>query len=379
MSASPVAAPTARQLCYLRALAQRTGTTFTYPASRATASREITRLRKLQTEPSAPTSSAFDETAAVYATALADHEVHGHGASASWHKPVELPAEAAAPSGAPSRAQVELGRYTCAEGQSRRLVAVRRPDESVLVLDCLSRDAQRDARVLARLARDEPFRNARLVCEMYLADERKGRCRRLTGEDLAPTDGFSPLMSVGEFVSRDTRLLDSRGRLYAIRVVNGDGEPQLRWTRCATPTATESFATVTLREVIGALEDYEPARTITTHALSANGDGERAGVACLRQEAARIADSPIVLNRRLREVVQTRVTAGLSMSEIALRCGRAKRGPRGSVCGETGWLARRIGQIPESGETQPTPWVHSDTLALIAREGLGVSPNEVEL
>jgi len=27
----------------------------------------------------------------------------------------------------------------------------------------------------------------------------------------------------------------------------------------------------------------------------------------------------------------------------------------------------------------PTPWVHSDVLALIARRGLGLSPREVEV
>ncbi len=30
-------------------------------------------------------------------------------------------------------------------------------------------------------------------------------------------------------------------------------------------------------------------------------------------------------------------------------------------------------------ESRPTPWVHSDVLGLIAREGLRISPREVEL
>jgi hypothetical protein len=87
-----------------------------------------------------------------------------------------------------------------------------------------------------------------------------------------------------------------------------------------------------------------------------------------------------VLNRRLREAVQSRLARGeLTMSEIAIRCGRVKRDRRGNISGETSWLARRIGQLPEGGEDHPTPWVHSDTLALIARDGLALSPNEVEL
>ena len=64
------------------------------------------------------------------------------------------------------------------------------------------------------------------------------------------------------------------------------------------------------------------------------------------------------------------------MSEIRIRCGRTKDAGQS---GDTSWLARRIGRLPEAGKTQPTPWVHSDTLALIARDGLGVSPREVEL
>jgi hypothetical protein len=67
------------------------------------------------------------------------------------------------------------------------------------------------------------------------------------------------------------------------------------------------------------------------------------------------------------------------MSEIAIRCGRVKRDRRGNESGETSWLARRLGLLPEGGQSTPTPWIHSDVLALIARSGLGLSPREVEL
>jgi hypothetical protein len=67
------------------------------------------------------------------------------------------------------------------------------------------------------------------------------------------------------------------------------------------------------------------------------------------------------------------------MSTIAIRCGRVKRDRRGNESGETSWLARRLGLLPEAGQVMPTPWIHSDVLALIARRGLGVSPREVEL
>jgi hypothetical protein len=102
--------------------------------------------------------------------------------------------------------------------------------------------------------------------------------------------------------------------------------------------------------------------------------------AVLHEQLERVRESPVVLNRKLRLAV---LAAGerrdLSMSEIALRCGRIKRDCRGKCSGETSWLARRVGLMPESGSGRPTPWVHSDVLALIARNGLGISPREVEL
>ena len=90
-------------------------------------------------------------------------------------------------------------------------------------------------------------------------------------------------------------------------------------------------------------------------------------------------NSPIVLNRRLREVTLAIVgSEQLSMSETAMRCGRVKRDTRGNVSGATSWLARRVGLLPEGGQTRHTPWIHSDVLALIARRGLAISPREVE-
>jgi hypothetical protein len=100
----------------------------------------------------------------------------------------------------------------------------------------------------------------------------------------------------------------------------------------------------------------------------------------LRGELERVSLSPIVLNRGLREAVERALAGGeVTMSEIAIRCGRLRRGERGAVSGETSWLGRRIGQVGEAGRSQPTPWIHSDVLALIARRGLCLSPNEVEV
>jgi hypothetical protein len=88
----------------------------------------------------------------------------------------------------------------------------------------------------------------------------------------------------------------------------------------------------------------------------------------------------VVLNRALREaVLRACASQELSMSEIALRCGVIKRDRQGRRSGETSWLARRVGLMPEGGAKRVTPWIHSDVLATIAREGLQVSPREVEV
>jgi hypothetical protein len=137
---------------------------------------------------------------------------------------------------------------------------------------------------------------------------------------------------------------------------------------------------VSLRQVVAELEAYEPACRLTERALRDLGARREVSATTLRLELDRVRDSPIVLNRRLREAVITAVSSGrLSMSEIAMRCGRVKRDSNGNESGETSWLARRLGLLAESGGGSPTPWIHSDVLAVIARQGLGVAPREVEL
>jgi hypothetical protein len=100
----------------------------------------------------------------------------------------------------------------------------------------------------------------------------------------------------------------------------------------------------------------------------------------LHSSLFRMDVSKIVLNRGLRQAVLAAAAAqGLSMSEIAVRCGRVKHDSKGKESGETSWLARRLGIAPEGGESTPTPWIHSDVLALIALllgvQGRRLSPN----
>jgi hypothetical protein len=173
-------------------------------------------------------------------------------------------------------------------------------------------------------------------------------------------------------------VVDGDGRRYRLEPVAGTKAiPDLRWVmRDGSARST----TLSLREVIGRVQSYEPARSLTSQALLGRARRPCVSVSLLRGELERVDGSRIVLNRGLREAVLGALAGnGLTASEIAIRCGRTKRDARGNVTGETSWVARRVGLAPEGGGSVPTPWILSDVLALIARCGLGVSPREVEL
>lgn len=264
-----------------------------------------------------------------------------------------------------------LARYTQPDGLVREIFAFPAASGSRLVVDRLA-GGLGDSRLLAHLAADEPAENAELVCRLYLADRNRG-CRRLSSLDLkvAPQEDSEPEAAAG-----GVDLRDAGGNLYRICVPD-DGRRRLRWTRRRPGQAPERGEEVSLREVVGALEDYEPARSITRHAVAAS----RPGISsyALRHELENLRRSPMVLNRRLREAVIDAIEhRELSMSEIAIRCRRVKRRDSG-LAGETSWLARRVGLRPDSTSSRPTPWVHADVLALIARDGLGITPAEVEM
>jgi hypothetical protein len=257
-------------------------------------------------------------------------------------------------------------RYIAPDGP-RELVLVRAARGSRLVVD--RRAGGADARLLAHLAADEPDANARLVCSDYLATGAR-RPRPLRDADLAgDADGDEP--EPGRF--EPVVLTDAAGRRYALRP---HGTPaELRWTR-----EGGSPRRVSARDVVGALEDYEPVCALTRSAVARFRHDRRVSVAALAVELRRVQTSPIVLNRKLRHAVLDAVRErGTSLSAIAMACGRVKHDRRGNPSGETSWLARRVGLLPAGPGTRPNPWVHSATLALIARDGLGVAPREVEL
>jgi hypothetical protein len=277
-----------------------------------------------------------------------------------------------------------LGGYTDRRGRDREVLARHGALGSVLVVD-RDRATHGDRRLVAHLAADEPAENAALICSHYLEDagESRCRCRLLTDEDArsAPfADQQEAELDAGPSPG-ESQPVDRLGCRYRLELVQtGMSIPELRWRRHRPGRTPAEGKPVSVREAVACMESYEPVRALTVRALSRHGGAGEVSTTVLRAELARVRESPIVLNRRLRELVLARIERDqLSMSEIAIRCGRVKRDHRGNESGETSWLARRLGLLPEGGRSTPTPWIHSDVLALIARSGLGVSPREVEL
>lgn len=262
-----------------------------------------------------------------------------------------------------------LRRYV--DDEAREVIVRASEDGARLVIDRDPR-ARATERLLGRLDPDEPKANAALLCDQYLsAPPERRRCRAPDRADFAPR-------SESTAGSAQERSVCMAGFEHALRAMPGGMSiPELRWTRAA---GSEAPVAVSLRSAIALLESYEPFCRQSRQALAFHADDLALSTTTLRTELTRVLCSPIVLNRGLREAVLRKVRCGeTTMSEIAIRCGRLKRGPRGKRSGDTSWLARRIGLLPEGGRRVPTPWVHTDVLALIARDGLGIAPREVEL
>lgn len=272
-----------------------------------------------------------------------------------------------------------LARYADWRGAARELLAQPGAGGSVLVID-RALATRRDTRLVAHLAPDEPPENAEIASRSYLEHARRGccRCRPLTPEDLrtVPFADVDAEAGVAAPAAGRSPIVDAHGRCFAIEPLDtGMSIAELRWCR----RDGRRRAVLSVRDVVAACESYEPIRTRTAGVVRRCRDDCAVSVATLRAELARVNNSPIVLNRRLREVVVATVERdALSMSEIAIRCGRVKRDAAGHKSGETSWLARRLGLLPEGGHDTPTCWIHTDVLALIARDGLAISPREVE-
>lgn len=173
-------APTPRQLRYLRALAEKTGTTFTYPSTRAQASREIDRLSRRPREPrDSRARDHVEDHQGVYATAVQVEEVAGFGASATWRVSPPAPARRNDP--------LELARYTV-RGRERVLNAVRRGGR-MRIIDCpcapegrsylVERDAVGERAGELRALVADYLEQARLLDDVPMA---AGAVRQLLGE-----------------------------------------------------------------------------------------------------------------------------------------------------------------------------------------------------
>jgi hypothetical protein len=140
----PSRKPTTGQLAYLKALAHRTGHTFTYPTTLADASAEITRLRSA-TPSSRPERRIEHKLIADQmqagsgdATRVRDDEIAGRGADATWAHHRRQPDASAAPPPVTRKtpqvgARTELARYTIPAGQ--RILYGQRVDGVVRITD----------------------------------------------------------------------------------------------------------------------------------------------------------------------------------------------------------------------------------------------------
>jgi hypothetical protein len=289
----------------------------------------------------------------------------------------------------PNSSRNVLGHYIDRVGRAHEIVSRAGAGGSVLVVD---RDSLTlgDRRLVAHLASDEPAENARIICEQYLADRGGRWCRSVTTDDLdlvpyVTDDSLytteAPVVADEGEPTQTDPLMDRHERFYRLELVGTRMSiPEMRWQQYPPDGQAGPVRVISARDVIAALESYEPVRCLTHGVLTRYKRDPKISVSVLRGELERVCASRIVLNRGLREaVLATAEAKHLSMSEIAMRCGRVKYDSRGNVSGETSWLSRRLGLAPEGGEAHPTPWVHSEVLALIARRGLGISPREVEL
>jgi hypothetical protein len=242
----------------------------------------------------------------------------------------------------------------------------------VLVIDEDARTLA-DRRLVAHLPCDEPAANALLVCRLYLADPHGRVARAVVADDWRRAPGATPQADAPRAGSA---LVDARRRAYRLAIRTGAwGGGELRWT--ASDAESTTTRTVGLRDVVGALEAYQPACAMTEAAVR-NPPDPLVSTLALAGELERLRRRRTVLNRPLREAVQQALDDGLSLSQIAARCGRHKSRRTAPRVGDTSWLGRRIGLLPEAGRDEPSPWIEPDVLALIAREGLGLDPRQVE-
>jgi hypothetical protein len=206
-----------------------------------------------------------------------------------------------------------------------------------------------DNQVLAVLAAGEPDANARLVERDWRANGRP-RCAHVDGYRI-DTDGVLTSLWV-----------ESGSERFTIRLRDG----QLQWV-------DDTGGVHSVRDVVAACETYRPVVDATRTAISVHHEPRCRKI---EKELDRVMNSPMRLNRRLRTLVLDAIDNGDSFSDIAAKCGVMKRTKTGGWCGDSSWVARRVGIRAERG--RDIKWVREDILAHIARHGLDVMPVEAE-
>ena len=114
------------------------------------------------------------------------------------------------------------------EGTEREIIAEPSAGASTLVIDRVA-ETGADERLVGHLAGDEPPKNAHILCDLYVQSPDRGRCRRVTQEDLLG----APFVVSGEAVEAAPRRADRRGRLH---LPAGGGARWARGPRVALAT-----------------------------------------------------------------------------------------------------------------------------------------------
>lgn len=271
-----------------------------------------------------------------------------------------------------AKQSARLATYNDGLGRHRELVTTRGAQQSILLIDRFA-NTHDDQRLVAHLPADEPPANAQLICAMYLKDENRG-CRCLQASDLDTT----PLANQRSLPLGPPEVTDTDGHIYRLGI-SADCTPpnQLSWWRLGA-TQWDRPQAVSVRDLIGKLESYEPVRSMTLRATEKVEEGISTTRLC--EQIERVCNGPIILNRGLREAVLRAIERDdINANVIAIRCGHVRHDARGNISGETSWLMRRIGLRAEAGKDTPSAWIRTDVLAHIAREGLRIAPREVEL
>jgi hypothetical protein len=182
---SPIA-PTPKQMSYLKALAEQTGTSFTVPKTRREAGSEIERLKSLKASRGTYVEMPRTPHAAEqpYATEQKPGEVSGYGSTASRRTPApEHPAPAR---GKADGEPLELARYTTKSGERRALYGIR-VDRKPRIIDAAAEGTGRVYTVETDLHEEGGAGEVKALVEDYIA-----RARELGGIPMARSPRRGP-------------------------------------------------------------------------------------------------------------------------------------------------------------------------------------------